>query len=509
MRRLRAKIPLLFSVVLAAASAEAGPGRIEYLLQVDDPPGIIFRVTMRIEVSESTVTVAMPASTRGAFIQNHAKYVLRFKASDENGEPLNWSRADKQTWRVHAGRAHTVTVIYDVHRNEEEELRLTTNWVSGKGGFLIGSSVFMYLPDYLNEPVTLKMRLPAQWEIATPLSKGPTPGSFLAGNYSELADAPVQFGEMHRRTVAPAGISCHLIFDDHLPEYDEKELDIKISNVISYQKTLFQESPSREFWVFFHWRPDLEYGGGLARRNAIVMNIGKAWIEDLPANLIGTFTHEFFHTWNFASFYPADLAAYDFSGENYTWASWFIEGITNYYVYLTFARTGPLKLDTFLSILSNDVTAYESSPGRGRLTLREADKAAWINAMEYLNANNGGAVLGFLLDLKLRLESQNRFSLDDVMRSLYQECKKSGYRGYTEVSLIQAIRKTSSVDVRRFFELYVNGQGPIDYDSILKPAGLSMEVGKDDQGNKTYSIRIRQDNLADSVNFLEKLLRGI
>lgn len=505
---MRTKIALWLSLALSSLTAEAGPPRIEYLLRVDDRPSVVFHVTMRIPVDTSPVAVAMPASTRGAFIQNHAKFALRFAASDEKGQPLEWYRADKQTWSIRAGKARTVIVNYDVHRNEVEELRLTTNWLSPKSGFLVGSSIFMYLPDRLDEAVLLNVEVPEKWEIETPLAKGPVPASYIAADYRELADAFIQLGEMHRRTILTAGTSCHLIFDDVLPAYDEKELDNRILKVIAYQKTLFGGSPSPESWTFFHWRPDLEYGGGLARRNAIVMNIGKAWTEDLPANLIGTFAHEFFHTWNFASFYPADFMDYDFSRENYTWATWFIEGVTNYYVYLTFARTGPMKLETFLGLLSNDLVAYESSPGRGRLSLRDADRAAWIEALEYLNVSSAGAVLGFLLDLKLRLESKNGSSLDDIMRAIYEESRTKGYRGYTEQSLIETFRRVSGLDVRRFFESYVDGKGPIDYDSILKPAGLSLETATDDRGKRTYAIRMRQDISAERKDFLERLLRG-
>jgi predicted metalloprotease with PDZ domain len=167
-----------------------------------------------------------------------------------------------------------------------------------------------------------------------------------------------------------------------------------------------------------------------------------------------------------------------------------------------------MTLITFLEILSSDIAAYESSPGRGHLSLQDADRAAWIEALEYLNASSAGAVLGFLLDLKLRLESKNGSTLDDVMRALYDESRTKGYRGYTEQSLIETFRRVSGLDVRRFFESYVDGKGPIDYDSILKPAGLSLETGMNDQGNRTFAIRMHKDISAERKDFLERLLRG-
>lgn len=499
---IRYMLLVIASLLGVSTAIQAQTPRVQYTIEVGDPSSKIFHVALQLPVQAGGLRLLMPASTPGAIIQNHARFVARFRATGERNQTLVTYRLDKQTWQINVPKAQIVTVLYDVHINNEDKLRLTTNWLQQDGGFLIGTTVFMYSPDRLSNPVSLELKLPPNWTVVTPLRAGIKENTFLAANYRELSDSPVQFGLLHDRTVIASGKRYRLVFDTQLPPYDEKALDKRITQIADSQHRLFGDAPFEEYIVLFHWRPDLDFGGGLARRNAMVMNIGKEWMDNLPGNLSGTFAHELFHAWNFASFYPRNLGHYDYAHENYTTAAWFIEGVTNYYVYLTFARTDLIQEKIFFDILSSDITSYESSPGRGWLSLKEADFAGWINAIESINYRSAGAVIGFLLDMKIRLGTNNKSSLDDVMRALYKQSKIAGYSGYTEGDLVAAVNNVARHNFARFFDLYVNGKGPIDYNSLLSRAGLIVKI-TDENGKKNYSIR-RQAEVTDEQDKLLK-----
>lgn len=493
-----------FLIAFLSFQVQAAP--LAYTIEVNDPSSLVFHVTLRLSAPAGILQLSMPASTPGAYIQNHARYVGKFRAAGEIDQSLTTSRVDKQTWQIIVTKSQVVKVQYDVHVNEDDELRLTTNWLHDDGGFFIGTTIFMYSPGLVNESISLELKLPPTWSVVTPLPTKVDEYTFVAANYRELAESPVQFGSLHERAIVAAGKTYRLVFDAQLPPYDENALDKRIKQIAIFLNELFGGTPFEEYIVLFHWRPDLDFGGGLARRNVMVMNIGKEWIDNLPGNLSGTFTHELFHAWNFASFYPRDLGHYDYAHENYTTASWFVEGVTNYYVYLTFARTGLIAEDVFLSILSNEITAYESSPGRGWLSLTEADIAGWVNAIENLNYRSGGAVIGFLLDLEIRLATNSQRSLDDLMRALYQQSRLAGYQGYAEGDLIMAANKTANRDLSRFFDLYVSGKGPIDYDALLARAGLVVQARVDTSGRQSYSIIARTNITGKQSDLLKSLM---
>jgi predicted metalloprotease with PDZ domain len=496
----------IFLVAVPTGGREA-TGPIHYTVEVTDPASQLFHVSMRLTVGPGKLRLAMPASTPGAYLQTHARHVSKVRAVDGQGDPVLTQRVGRQTWEVEISQAGTAAVHYDVRVNTENELRLTTNWLNEDGGFFYGTTLFLYSPERLDEPVSLQLKLPAEWRVVTPLtaSEGTT---FRAASYHELVDSPVQFGRLQEREIVVGDLRYRLVFDAPLPPYDEQALEERILKVVGYQASLFGGAPFQEYLVLFHWRPDLEYGGGLARRHAMVMNIGKEWMEDLPRNLVGTFAHEFFHAWNFASIRPRELDRYDYAGENSSTAAWFIEGVTNYYVYLTFARTGQMREKSFLSVLSADINSYESSPGRGWLSLAEADAAAWAESLEGLDFRSGGAVVGFLLDLSIRQATDGRRSLDDVLRVLFRQSQEAGYRGYTPEALVQIINEVAGTDLSHPFYHYVNGKDPIDYESVLAPAGLALTTATDAEGHTTRTLQRRDDMTPRQATLLEGLLKA-
>ncbi len=146
----------------------------------------LFHVTMQIPAEPGLLKLAMPLTTPGsASIENNARYVLHFQASDLQKKPLSSRRFDKQTWEVEVPAAETISIQYDVQPNTDDKLRLASNSIQDTGGFLNGGSIFLYSPAHLESSVSLRLKLPAGWRIATPLNTDAN-GSFVAANYRKI-----------------------------------------------------------------------------------------------------------------------------------------------------------------------------------------------------------------------------------------------------------------------------------------------------------------------------------
>lgn len=92
-----------------------------------------------------------------------------------------------------------------------------------------------------------------------------------------------------------------------------------------------------------------------------------------------------------------------------------------------------------------------------------------------INYYNKGATLAMLLDLRIRYESQNVNSLDDVMRSLYQVYFKTKNRGFTDQEFREACEKAAGCSLADFFD-YIYTTNPIDYSRYLGFAGLGIDL---------------------------------
>lgn len=441
------------------------------------PDTAVFRVAVRFHAGR-TFQLHMPTFTPGGLTENHARYVVAFGAHDAFGKSIRHRRTGPDAWTIEAADADVAVVEYDVLPNDRDEIGTVTNALRPDGGFFHGTTLFVYDPAQRRAPAELELDLPPGWRVASPLTRSGD-GTFRVNGYDELALAPVELGRFSDRVVETAGPRVRMVFDRELPAYDTAGVDRMVHDIVGSHVGLFEKAPFDELLILFHWRPDLDYGGGVARPRVVVMNIGREWMEDLPGNLAGTLAHELMHVWNgttpgLGGFGPVDHHEIDFDGPDASGFGWFIEGASNYYVYLTFARLGRLPPERLLAILAGDVTQLEGSPGRASVSLSEAEAVSWIDGKEWVAWRAGGSVVAFLLDVSIRLASGGRRSLDDVMRALAEASRRPGYVGYDREDLVGALSAAAGQSMEGLYAELVETPGPIDYAEVLRESGFAV-----------------------------------
>jgi predicted metalloprotease with PDZ domain len=91
-----------------------------------------------------------------------------------------------------------------------------------------------------------------------------------------------------------------------------------------------------------------------------------------------------------------------------------------------------------------------------------------------LSYYNKGKVVGFLLDVAIRGLTDNRKSLDDVMRFLME---RYAYPkpGFEEDGILQAINRVVAQDMGALYRRMVASTEPLPYDEILRYIGFRLE----------------------------------
>ena len=150
---------------------------------------------------------------------------------------------------------------------------------------------------------------------------------------------------------------------------------------------------------------------------------------------------------------------------------WMSEGITDYYADLAEVRGGVIDASGFYAATSEKIKEVMNAPPTA---LEDASLSAWVHPVdgtEYLYYPKG-SLAGLALDIQIRDASDNRQSLDDVMRALYQSAYKQG-RGFTSSDWWAAV--SAAADGKSFASFYarfIDGREPFPWDSILPLAGL-------------------------------------
>src|SRR6185369_1094302 len=89
---------------------------IAYTLTIKNPTSHLYDVEISIKgIRETSVSVSMPAWSPGMYrIENYARNVQEFQATNARNQPLKWEQTDKQTWRIAKQAAEDVGVKYQV-----------------------------------------------------------------------------------------------------------------------------------------------------------------------------------------------------------------------------------------------------------------------------------------------------------------------------------------------------------------------------------------------------------
>ena len=342
------------------------------------------------------------------------------------------------------------------------------------------------------------------WNVATQLFPTTDPLMFTAPNLAYLLDSPIEYG--------PFSLRIFSVSDPGIPAYQPRFRVAVHHNGTSEELDLFTESVERvvrETVKIFGEFPRFETGtytfiadylptanfDAMEHRNSTVLTAGGGIRS--PADRIsrlGSVAHEFFHAWNVERIRPQSLEPFDFTGANISGDLWLAEGVTNYYGALVLQRAGLVSLEATLDRFSRVINTTTYGAGRRLRSVVEMSQMAPFTdaatASDPTNFDNTfisyyiwGEAIGLGLDLALREYTDNQVSTDDYMRALWQRFGKpegaiAGVVEHPYSSLeareVLAVVARSDAFAEEFFSRYINGRGIVDYEALLRSAGIAV-----------------------------------
>jgi predicted metalloprotease with PDZ domain len=430
------------------------------------------KVAMSFDVAgPGPVLLSLPAWTPGAYeLSFYARWVENFTpvAGDR---PLGWDKLDYDTWRVNPAGAKSVSVRFDYLA---DSLDNAMAWARPNFLLFNGTNVLPYPEGRgTNFPATVSVKTEPGWLIATGMQAVPQQsGSYREGNYHDLVDKPFFVGRMDYDSTQVAGVWTRLATypSGTLTGAARTQVWDEIGKMIPPEAAVFQEVPWPHYTVMMIF--DSAFGGGsaLEHTNSHVGIYNTGFIGN-PI-LASITAHEIFHAWNVKRLRPADMVPYRYDRTEPTPWLWVSEGITDYYADLAILRGGIIGPDTFLNVTSGKMATVAEGPPTA---LEDASLSTWIHPVDgsqYIYYQKG-SLAGFLLDIIIRDASDNRRSLDDVMRELYRTTYKAGGRGFAATDWWRTVSKAANGrSFSEFYAKYVDGREPYPWAEVLPLAGL-------------------------------------
>lgn len=436
---------------------------------------------LRLEITDLPAgkhAVTLPVWTPGAYtVQDFARHL--FKLEVASGEQsLDVFHLTKNRWEFDTVQTETVVVTYDVYAFE---LGVDTSHLDQSHAYWNGAQLFFQVDHYVDQPIDVAIEHPPGWHASTGLDRSPNaPGLYRAKNYDILIDSPVEVGT-HPVLTFTVDDKPHFVAIWGHGNEDPDRLTADIEKIVKTQRDLFGSLPYDHYTFILHL-PD-RGTGGLEHLNSTTCGIERFMFKPWKnyRKVLSLIAHEFFHLWNVKRIHPEMLGPFDYTKEVYTRLLWAMEGFTDYYSSLSLRRSKLYTVKDYLSGMADRIKLYETLPGRFVQSLSESSFDTWIKLYKpdedsrnrtisyYLK----GDLVGTCLDLEIRHRTQNRRSLDDVLKRLYERYGSQGV-GFPESVYQETIEEVGESSFQDFFDRYVDGTEPVPLDDYLLYAGLHI-----------------------------------
>jgi predicted metalloprotease with PDZ domain len=427
-------------------------------------------VTMSFRVDgPAPVILALPAWSPGHYVLLwFAQRVSAFSA-ESDAKPLEWRKLDYQTWIIHPRSEGTVQLSFHYRADAVDR---AVAWTAADFAFFNGTNLFMYpVGRRFHWGAEVTVRTEPDWRVATGLAPSAHPNSFTAANYHDLVDMPFYVGRfaIDSTSIADRWFRLAMYPASSMTTARRDRIFGWLHAVVPSEIAVFGEAPFRNYTIF--QRSDtIVNTGGLEHQSSQVDEVPTS---QLDGDWSGLYAHELFHAWNVKRLRPADLVPYRYDDSQPTTWLWVSEGLSDYYAALALLRGGVSDSTAFLDGLAGEIATANAVPA----SLSDASLSAWIGAVD---GSAGlyypkGALAGFLLDAMIRDASDNRHSLDQVMRTLYDSTYKRG-RGFTSAEWWTAVQRAAGGrSFAGFAKHHVDGRDPLPIDSVFALAGLRFE----------------------------------
>lgn len=456
---------------------------ISFVVSVKDVSAHLFHIICRIEnISKETIEFKLPAWTPGYYqLMNYATNASDFKVTNGSNDSLKWQKTSDNSWRVETKNAASVILSYDI---KAAIPFVAANYLDKDRGYISPAGVFMHPEGLLNMPVTIKVEPYPDWnKIATGLDtiKGKQ-NTYFATNYDVLYDSPILMGMLETFPSFTVKNIPHHFIAFKAGDFDRKLFMGDIKKIVETASDIIGDIPYKQY-SFLAIGPG---GGGIEHLNSTSISFDGKGLDSKEGRIrtYNFLAHEYFHYYNVKRIRPIELGPFDYDKGSVTKMLWLSEGITVYYEYIILKRAGFTTSDELLEIFRESIEEYENKPGRYFQTPAEASYNTWSDGPfgrtgdevnKTISPYDKGPALGLLLDFKIRHETKNKKSLDDLMRLLYNKYYKQKGRGFTEDEFRGECEKIAGTSLADFFD-YIYTLKQVDYPTYLGYAGLAIDT---------------------------------
>ncbi|WP_051878677.1 M61 family metallopeptidase [Chryseobacterium sp. FH1] len=482
------KIFKLFLVIIFSISNSiyAQKDSIRIDVNLDSFADHLYKIKIKIPniKSENILDIKIPEWTPGYYqLLNFSENVQNLKVTNNKNEVLGFVKTNANTWRIATNQSEKITIDYQISAKDEF---IAKAYLGEKKAFIRPTAVFMFPEKFLERPISLTIENSKWKKIATGLDKKGK--NYIAKDFNQLYDSPILVGDLEELPSFEVKGKKHFFKGIELGDFDRKKLMDDLQKMIIETTNIFNDIPYEHYTFISIGKGN----GGIEQTNstALTFNGNSLNVEKSRQKILNFLTHEYFHHFNIKRIRPIEIGPFNYSDKNKTKTLWVGEGLSVYYEAIVLNRAGIKSKEVMLEEWSQMINSFENNPAKEKQTLADSSYYTWEDGPfgkkgETISFYEKGPLIGILLDLQIRISSENKYSLDNVMKDLYSIYKNEN-RGYLEEELNAIIKKYAG-DATEEILSYVYTLQPIDYLKYFNNAGLDLQ-----NQNGKYQVSIKK-----------------
>ncbi len=439
-----------------------------YTLSYDQPHHQNIKITAEFDTDNSDrLVLNFPKWRPGRYeLGNFAKNITQFKVHDEEGNSQDYRKINTHSWQIESKDCQKIIVSYYYYA---AELNAGSSFIDENQLYVNPVNCLIYNEKEINQPCELTVNVPHDFEFACGLPF--INKKLITKSYHELVDTPfIASPTLQHYNYELGPLKVHLWFQGNC-KIDWPRVKNDFIKFTRAQIKAFKKIPVDDYHFLYQITPGKTYHG-VEHAHSTVIALGPTYelMNKLYDDFLGVSSHEFYHTWNVKSIRPQEMAPYDYSQENYSRLGFVAEGVTTYMGDLFLSYSKVKSWNWYKSELEKLITRHFENYGRFNYSVGESSSDTWLDGYvkgipnRKVSIYNEGALLAFVVDMKIRVASDNQLSMNDAMHELFIKFGDQPF-GYSEQDYINAINQFSNKPQDNFFKQYVFTAS--SYESII------------------------------------------
>ena len=428
---------------------------------------------------EDSISFFMPKIVPGTYrIYDFGRFLSDFKVFDKEGKEIKFTHPNENEWRFPAKNVSKITYLVDDTFDSQEK-----NKVFEPGGTDIEDDVFVinthgffgYLEGLKRNSFLLNVIKPEKFYGSTSLvaiNSTEKEDLYLVSDYHLLADSPMLYCVPDTVTFEVGGAEILVSVFHERGTVKAKEVAKEVQKSLEAQKNYLGGTlPIKKYafliYIFDGFSNSGSYGA-LEHSYSSLYFLPNLGAERLANTVVEIAAHEFFHILTPLSIHSEQIHYFDFINPKMSKHLWLYEGVTEYFANHVLLQQNLISLEEFLDKMREKVSEANnySDVSFTEISLGCLDKYA----DDYGNVYEKGALIGWMLDIRLRELSDWKYGLMNLMQDL---SKKYGTeQPFEDEKLFDVITEMTYPEIRAFFADYVEGNKELPYKKYLQTIGI-------------------------------------